>query len=133
MAVSDAINAPGGGDYAKAIAILRRSNWPPAVKSAKIGWLIIGSFDDPAAKRGSESLQDGLELVESATMQSGETRGYTPQHLRMLFERGSGVAPNNIPVDPAIASCWRKLENGGVGDPARCITLRRERLPRVGS
>lgn len=131
MTVSDAVDPPNK-DYAKGIAILRASDRPDAVKEHEIGFLIIGGFETIGAKRSSETLEQGLQMIESAATRSGETREYTPQHLRLLFERGAGVAPNNIPIDPVVANCWHKLENGGAGDPAHCVELRRQRLPHIG-
>lgn len=131
-AMDAAIDAPGGGDWARAVQIMRDSDWPPAVKDHQIGMMVINSYRQPVARRPKETLEQGLELLESAAQQPGETRGYTPQHLRIIFERGGGRAPDNIPVDPVVAQCWRGLEGGGAGDPARCVQLRRERLPHVG-
>lgn len=131
MAVSEATDPPSN-DYAKAVQIIRSSDRPEAVKDHEIGLLIVGSFDRPGVHRPPETLEQGLELIENAANSVGETREYTPQHLRLMFERGAGLAPNNIPVDQVVANCWHRLENGGTGDPARCIELRRQRLPHVG-
>lgn len=132
LAVAEAINGPNGGDYAKAISIIRTTNFPAADKDFDVGMLIIGGFDRRESHRSEETLQQGLEMVEKAVMQPGDTRRYAPQQLRLIFERGAGVPPDNIPIDLVVANCWHKLENAGAGDPARCIALRRQRLPHVG-
>jgi hypothetical protein len=132
-AMDAAIDEPGGGNWAKAVQILRGSNWPPAVKDHQAGMMIIQSYGIASARRPAETLQQGLELVESSSVQPGETREYAPQHLRILFERGAGTAPNAIPIDKAVADCWLAIERRTANEPARCIALRRQRLPRVGT
>lgn len=131
MAVSEAIDPPRN-DYAKGVDIIRASDRPAGIEDHEVGLLIIASFDLPEYHRPPESLQQGLELLEKAATEEGESREVSPQQLRLIFERGAGLAPNNIPVDAVIADCWHKLENGGAGDPRHCIDLRRQRLPHVG-
>lgn len=132
LAVAEAINAPGGGDYAKAAGIIRRSDRPEDVKQFQIGMLVIDGFEQPAARRPPETLEDGLRMVEDAVASGGEMRRAGPQQLRLLFERGAGRAPDAIAIDPSVAACWRRLENGGEGDPRRCVAMRRERSLRAG-
>lgn len=132
LAVAKKINAPGGGDYAGAIDVLRRSDRPEDVRQFQIGMLVIDGFEDATARRAPETLEQGLRMVEDATTLNGEMRRNGPQQLRLLFERGAGRTPDTIPVDAKIAGCWHRLENGGKGDPHDCIALRRDRLPKVG-
>ncbi len=132
LAVAEKINAPGGGGYAGAIDILRRTDRPEDVRQFQIGILVIEGFDEPGARRPPETLEQGLRMAEDATALDGEMRRNGPQQLRLLFERGAGRAPDAIPVDSVVADCWRRLEKGGSGDPRDCIRMRRERLPKVG-
>ena len=131
-AVSDAINEPGGGDYARAVAITRAaSDRSQSAKDFEVGELIVGSFDRRGARRPAESLQQGLAMIEKVAVQSSEVQRYAPQTLRNIFQKGVGAPPNNIPIDNPVADCWHRLENGGAGDPARCVALRRQRLPQL--
>lgn len=131
-AVSEAVNEPGGGDYAKAVAAIRGSDRPDDVKSHQIGMLIINGFGSPGATRPREPLEQGLRMVEDATIMGGEMERNGPPQLRRVFERGAGAPPNAIPVTPEIATCWLAVERGQNEDRARCIELRRQRLPHVG-
>lgn len=133
MAVAVAINEPNGGDYARAVEVIRSSNRPAGVKNFQIGRLVVGSFVRSGSRRPAESLQQGLEMIEQAGVRPGESREVAQQQLRMLFERGIGTPPNAIPIDREVAACWHKLENGGKGDPARCVALRRKRLPQLST
>lgn len=132
-AVSEAINEPGGGDYAKAVAITRASDRPDDVKSHQVGMLIIGGFDSPGARRSPETLEQGVRMVEDATTMGGEMQRHGPQKLRLMFERGIGIPPNTIPKTPEIAACWLAVERHQSDNAARCIALRRQRLPNIGA
>lgn len=128
-AVRDAINQPGGGDYAAAVAAVRRSDETPDSQAFEVGRLVIGSYDRPGARRPAETLQQGLHLMEQAASSDGAVRGPARQQLRLLFERGIGTPPNEIPVNATVADCWRALENNALGDAARCVRLRQQLLP----
>lgn len=130
IAVDEAVDSDG--DYAKAVEVLRRSDRPADVKQFQIGMLIIGSFDDPRTAPSPDTLETGLRMVEDAATMRGEIGENGPQHLRLIFERGAGSPPDIIPIDLVVAKCWRAIEDKKADDPARCIALRRERLPRVG-
>lgn len=129
--VLEAINEPNGGDYARAVAIIRASGRPDGVINFETGQLVVDSFDHPGSRRPTETLQKGLDLMEQAAVASSESRDVAQQRLRMIFERGIGPTRSAIPIDRVVADCWHKLENGRPGDPARCVALRRERLPRL--
>jgi hypothetical protein len=130
--VSEAINEPGGGDYAKAADAIRQSNRPPAVKQFQVGMLILGGHMEKSSKRPPETLEEGLKMMEDATIAPGQKSEGAVQQLRFLFERGDGKPPVTFPKNAEVAACWLAVEEGRSDDPARCIALRRERLPRVG-
>jgi hypothetical protein len=133
LAVSYAINEPNGGNYAHAVEIVRKSNRSAPEKKYHVGRLIVGSFVHPGSRRPAESLQQGLEMMEQAAVEPSPMELYVPQQLRMIFERGVGTPPDGVPIDREVAACWHKLENGGKGDPARCVALRRKRLPQLST
>lgn len=127
----EAINEPNGGDYARAVTIIRESRRAPENKRYDIGRLVVGAFERPGSRRPPETLQQGLDMIEQSAVQPSDFRRYVPQQLRFIFERGVGIPADGIPIDQPVADCWHKLENGGKGDPARCVALRRERLPQL--
>lgn len=129
LAVAYAINEKPA-DYARAVDVIRRSDRPDDVKSFEIGQLVVGSYNLPDTKRPPETMQQGLAMMERAGMSTGETRDPAQQQLRMMFERGYGPGSSVIPIDKPVADCWHRLELGQPGDPARCVALRRQRLPR---
>lgn len=137
LAVAEAINEPGGGDYARAVAITRASNRSTATKNYEVGQLIVGSFDRVGSRRPAETLQQGLHMMEQAAVQPWESQEYVPQQLRFIFESGIGTPPKGIPIDRPVAECWHRLEtwrtpaNGRAGTPAQCVALRRQRLPQL--
>lgn len=128
-AITDAVNEPNGGDFAKAVELTRASKRPAVVKQFQIGMIIMQSFNHPGTRRPPETIGQGLRMVEDAVTQPGEPRKTGPQQLRLIFERGWGQPPHAIPIDPVVADCWHRLENGGAGDPERCVALRRQRWP----
>lgn len=130
-AVDQAINEPGGGDYAKAVQIIRQSSRPPAVKQFEIGQLIVGGIMERASLRPPETLEQGLRMMEDASVAPGQQREANVQQLRFLFERGNGTPPVTFPKDAAIARCWLAVEQKQNNDRARCIALRRQRLPNI--
>ncbi len=131
--VAAAINEPGGGDYAKAADAIRRSSRPPAVKQFQVGQLIVGGIMEAARKRPPEGLDLGLRMMEDSTMAAGQKDEGAVQQLRFLFERGDGRPPNAFPADPQVAACWLAIEERRSNDPARCIALRRSRIPRIST
>ena len=131
LAVNEAINEPGGGDYARAVEIIQRSDRPFDVKRYQIAQLIVGSHAQPGSRRPPQTLQEGLAILEQTAVEGVPGIEGAAQGLRMTFERGVGSPPDGIPIDPVVADCWHKLENGGAGDPAKCVALRRERLPQL--
>jgi hypothetical protein len=130
-AVLEAINEPGGGDYAKAVDVVHRSSRPPAVKQYEIGQLIVGGIMENAKKRPAETLEQGLRMIEDSTVAKGQKSLGVAQRLRLLFERGDGKPPHTFPKDAAVAACWLGVEEERSNDPARCIALRRQRLPSI--
>lgn len=140
QAISAALNDGPRPDFARAVAILRASDWPQPVKDQDGGMMVLRSRGAAHAIRPTETLEQGLTLVERAAVMSGETARTVPQQLRLVFERGIGTPPDGIAPDPVIADCWRKLETRWdgrhdvprVGDPATCVALRRQRLPHPG-
>lgn len=130
--VETAINEPGGGDYAKAADAIRTSGRPPAVKQFQLGQIIVGANMERARTRPPETLEQGLRMMEDATLAPGEKDQGAVQQLRFLFERGDGTPPRAFPTDPQVAACWLAVEERRSDDPARCIALRRTRLPTIG-
>lgn len=130
-ALIDAVNEPGGGDFARAVKIVRASNWPAEKKSYEVGMLVMQSFVYPDARRPAETLQQGLAMVERTAVQPGELREVAEQQLRIIFERGWGASSGGVPIDLPVSACWHKLETGQPGDPAQCVALRRQRLPQL--
>ncbi|WP_158266317.1 hypothetical protein [Allosphingosinicella deserti] len=133
MAVSEAINEPGGGNYAKAADAIRNSSRPPAVKQFQIGRLIVRGFMRGSTRRPPESMEQGLRMMEDSAVAPGHEEGVAAQQLRMLFERGGVTPPNSFPRDPEVAACWLELEEERSADAARCIALRRQRLPDIAT
>lgn len=131
-AVSEAVNEPGGGDYAKAVDAVQRSSFPPAVKQFQVGQLVVASFTERAGKRPLETPEQGLRMMEDASIAPGQKSEANVQVLRMLFERGAGVPPTTFPKDPEVADCWLAVERRQSEDRARCIALRRQRMPSIG-
>ena len=133
MAVSEAINEPGGGDYANAADAIRNSSRPPAVKQFQIGQLIVGGIMERGKRLPPESMEQGLRMMEDSTVAPGQKDEGAVQQLRMLFERGDPNPPNSFPRDPEVASCWLDVEDDRSNDAARCIALRRQRLPDIAA
>lgn len=131
-AVDEAINEPGGGNYVKAVEVVRSSDFPPAVKQFQVGQLIIGGITERADKRPPETMEQGLRMMEDASIAPGQKSEANVQQLRFLFERGAGTPPAVFPKDPEVAACWLRVEQRRTDDRARCIALRRQRLPNVG-
>lgn len=132
QAVTAAINAPGGGDYAKAVDTVKKSDFPSAVKQFQIGQLIVDGVLEGSRKRPRETLEQGLRMMEDAAVSPGQRDESNVQQLRFLFERGGGKPPLTFPTDAAVAACWLSVERDENDDRARCIALRRQRLPHVG-
>lgn len=140
LAMSGALNDGSRPDFARAIAILRASDWPQPIKDMQGGMMVLQSYETAGAIRPSDTVEQGLMLVERAALAAGETSEEAPQQLRMVFERGLGRLPNGIAADPVIADCWHGLEGRWDGkkvvrsasDPATCVALRRRRLPHPG-
>lgn len=140
QAMAVALNDGPRPDFARAIAILRASRLPQPAKDLRGGMMVLQSRAVPNAVRSADTLVQGLALVERAALTRGEIGRAAPQQLRLVFERGIGTPPDRIAPDPAIARCWRALEGRwdgrrvvhAAGDPATCITLRRQRLPHLG-
>jgi hypothetical protein len=130
--VDAAISETGGGDYAKAADAIRGSSRPPAVKRFELGQLIVGGIMEGAPKRPPENLEQGLRMMEDSTVTAGQKDEGAVQQLRFLFERGDGKPPHAFPTDPQVAACWLAVEERRSDDPARCIALRRSRMPHVG-
>ncbi|WP_158266318.1 hypothetical protein [Allosphingosinicella deserti] len=131
MVVAEAINEPGGGDYAKAADAIRNSSRPPAVKQFQVGQLIVGGIMEGGKRLPPESMEQGLRMMEDSAVAPGQKDEGAVQQLRMLFERGDPNPPNSFPRDPEVASCWLDVEEDRSNDAARCIALRRQRLPDV--
>jgi hypothetical protein len=131
-AVDAAINEPGGGDYAKAADLIRRSSRPDAVKQFQVGQLVVDAATLPSPKRPPETLEQGMRMMEDASIAPGERSEANVQYLRMLFERGAGSGLAAVPKDGVVAACWRSIERRENDDRARCIALRRQRLPNIG-
>ena len=133
MVVSEAINEPGGGNYAKAADAIRNSSRPPAVKQFQVGRLIVRSFMRNSNRRPPESMEQGLRMMEDSTVAPGQKDEGAVQQLRMLFERGGANPPNSFPRDAKVASCWLDVEEDRSNDAARCIVLRRQRMPDIAA
>lgn len=132
QAVLDAINEPGGGDYAKAVDAVQRSDIPVAVKQFQIGQLIVGGHVERSKRRSPETLEQGVRLMEEASIAPGQRDESNVQQLRFLFECGAGRPPVTVPKDAIVAACWLAIERERSEDRARCIALRRQRLPHIG-
>lgn len=131
MAVGNAINEPGGGDYAEAVEIIRRSAQPPAVKRFQVGQLIVEGRLRGSRKPAAETMEQGVRMMEDATLVSGPRDESDVQTLRLLFAQGGPEPSTNFPTDPEVAACWLAIEQKRAADPARCIALRRRKLPHV--
>lgn len=138
--MSGALNNGPRPDFPRAIAILRASDWPAPIKDLEGGMMIMQSYDNPKAIRSTETIQQGLALVERSASAPGETPGEAAQQLRIIFERGLGKLPDGIAADRVVADCWRKRESSwdgkrdvpGIGNPGECVALRKQRLPHPG-
>jgi len=129
-AVDAAINEPGGGDYAEAADLLRASSRPDPVKRFQIGQLVADAYMLRSPRRPPESLEEGVRMMEDATVAAGDRPESGPQYLRMLFEadRNAGQ-PRPFPADDRVSACWRAIEEHRRDDRQACIALRRQRLP----
>jgi len=130
--VDDAISEPGGGDYAKAADAIRSSSRPAAVKQFEIGQLVVGGITRNAGRRPPETLEQGLRMMEDSAVAPGHEPRVAAQQLRILFERGAGAPPHAFPKNAEVAACWLAVEEKRSEDSARCIALRRQRLPNIG-
>lgn len=85
-----------------------------------------------SARRPPETLEQGLRMMEDASVAPGQQSEANVQQLRFLFERGNGTPPITFPKDPEVAACWLAVERRRSDDRASCIALRRKRLPNIG-
>jgi len=131
-AVRAAINAPGGGDYAKAAAIVAASPQTEDAKAFAIGQLVVDAHGRPGARRPPGTLADGLHAIERAAETPGPTQAAAQAQLRQYFARGVGTGADGLPADAAVAACWAAV-TGRTGTPAGCVALRRARLPRLSA
>jgi hypothetical protein len=129
--VLKAINEPDGGDYATAADAIRHSNRPPAVKQFQLGQLIVGGFMAKSKRRPPESLEQGMRMMEDSAFVPGQKPLSLAQQMHFLFGPAEGAEEENFLVDPQIAACWREIDEDRANDPARCIALRRQRMPNL--
>jgi hypothetical protein len=132
QAVDRALDEPGGGDFAKAADVIRASSRPLAIKRFQIGRLAVSAFAYDASRRPPESAEQGLKMMEAFAASDDRDARSGVQQLRMIFQRGWPDEVNRFPTDQAVAECWYRIERREAEDPARCIALRRQRLPRIG-
>lgn len=90
-AIEDALLAPEGSDYPAALAAVRASDRPAAVKDFEAGNLIVSAADNPrAVKRPVETVEQGIALLEKAALATGEGAANAPGALRTIFTDGVG-------------------------------------------
>ncbi len=111
------------GDYAAAMALVKRVDVPDATRDHMLGDLVLeGLADDKAKSRPQATVADGLGLLETSAA-SGYPQAISS--LRGRFENGINYQGRNqiMSANPALADCWRSAESG-VKKPADCISLR---------
>lgn len=125
MAVEEALGVPGGADYPRAIQAYASSDRPSGVKQAQIGKLIVFARDDPKpGKLPTQSVSDGLRMLEAASVSDGEGAKIAAETLRVVFESGVGTgAVNAVAPDAALAACWRGVQTRAAAASA-CVAQR---------
>jgi hypothetical protein len=99
-------------DYDRAITAITRSGRPAGTIALETGNLIVaGHREAQPERRPSETLDQGLALLERAANGRGEASEIAPQHLRLWFERGIGIGVDAAMVPrPQLARCWAAVE-----------------------
>lgn len=121
--VDEASNLPGGPDCRRVIDIFRASGRPPATIDLEVGGTILGCYaEPPVTTMPRESLADGFDLLERASLAAGEPGDVAPGWLVRWFERGVGKA---LAPQPRLAACWAGVRDKGA-DPRSCIALRKQ-------
>lgn len=127
-AIEDALLAPEGSDYPAALAAVRASDRPAAVKDFEAGNLIVSAADNPrAVKRPVETVEQGIALLEKAALATGEGAANAPGALRTIFTDGVGPpTAHTLAPDLLVAACWLKVSKASAA-AQDCIDLRRQR------
>lgn len=112
------------GRYADAVKLERQSNVPQTERDLALGQTILQGLADPqAAQRPSESVEEGIGLLEKSARQ-----GHQPaiSGLAALFFTGlpgDGKSTLLVQPNPQLNACWERAK----AEPsvsATCISLR---------
>ncbi|HEX8553874.1 MAG TPA: hypothetical protein VF695_04120 [Sphingomonas sp.] len=81
--------------------------------------------DDPKpGKLPTQSVSDGLRMLEAASVSDGEGAKIAAESLRIVFERGVGTGTvKAVAPDAALAACWRGVQ-AQAGAASACVTQR---------
>jgi hypothetical protein len=135
---TELLNLPEGPDYKALLSLYEKSGLPEEDRLLYMGSTIVGSHDDAkVTSRPSQSLEEGLLMLEKASSENSVTGRIAVDLLGRYFEKGVGIKPDMALLpQPEIAQCWRKLlrvlrgENSELaGEKAtaqNCIALRQK-------
>jgi hypothetical protein len=108
---TELMNLPGGPDYQTLISLYQNSGLPEEERLLDMGSAIVGSHNDArVTSRPSQSLDEGIVMLEKAASGAGETARIAADLLARYFEKGVGI-PSDMALlpQPEITQCWRNL------------------------
>lgn len=119
-AVTAALNAPGGPDYARAMAAVEAGRGSAASRDLAAGNLILSACRDGASFCATPNdVRGGVSRLARAASTSGTEGAVAAGHLATWYERGAGAG---LPADPARSACWKAAADGQ--RPAAACTAR---------
>jgi hypothetical protein len=132
---TELMNLPGGPDYQTLISLYQNSGLPEEEQLLDMGSAIVGSHNDKrVTSRPTQSLDEGLVMLENAASGVEETAKIAADLLARYFEKGVGI-PSDLALlpQPEIAQCWWNILQGKKDKSAsaktraqECILLRQK-------
>lgn len=109
-AIDEALNLPGGPDYAAAVRIVERSDRSAIQQDYDIGGLLLSACRDRVAYcKGASTAALGVARLARVATTPGEDSQIAAGDLALWYSRGAGDA---LAPDARRAACWTAVRDG---------------------